>query len=49
MWEKFALVLNRACEKKMKITAYGPIKKISPVLKGKWNHRKGKKITWLYT
>jgi hypothetical protein len=47
MWGKFSLVLNR-CKKKMKTTAYGPIKNLSPLLKGK----KGtigmeKKITWL--
>jgi hypothetical protein len=34
MWGKFSLVLNR-CKKKMKTTAYGPIKNLSPLLKGK--------------
>jgi hypothetical protein len=32
------------CEEKMKITIYGPIKNLSPLLKGKWCRRK-KKIT----
>jgi hypothetical protein len=40
MWGNLALVLHRAAqEKKMKITTYGPIKNISPLLKGKGCHR----------
>jgi hypothetical protein len=34
-----ALVLHRA-KQKMKITTYGPIKNLSPLLKGKGCHRK---------
>jgi hypothetical protein len=36
--------IGQGYEKKMKITIYGPIKNLSPLLKGKWCHRK-KKIT----
>jgi hypothetical protein len=39
MWENLALVLHRARHKKMKITTYGPIKNLSPLLKGKGCHR----------
>jgi hypothetical protein len=35
--------------KNEKITSYGPIKNLSPLLKGKWCHRKMKKITLNYT
>jgi hypothetical protein len=35
-----ALVLHRA-NQKLKITNYGPIKNLSPLLKGKACHRKG--------
>jgi hypothetical protein len=34
MWGNLALVLYRASQK-MKITTYGPIKNLSPLLKGK--------------
>jgi hypothetical protein len=45
MWRNLALILQRA-KHKMKITTYGPIKNLSPLLKGKEYHReKGKKIT----
>jgi hypothetical protein len=45
MWGNLALVLHRA-KQKMKITTYGPIKNLSPLLKGKVCHReKNKKIT----
>jgi hypothetical protein len=39
MWGNLALVLYRA-KQKMKITTYGPIKNLSPLLKGKGCHRK---------
>jgi hypothetical protein len=41
MWGNLALVLHRAAQerKKMKITTYGPIKNIFPLLKGKGCHR----------
>jgi hypothetical protein len=36
MWGNLALVLHKAAqEKKLKITTYGPIKNLSPLLKGK--------------
>jgi hypothetical protein len=38
MWENLALVLQRA-EQKIKITTYGTIKNLYPLLKGKWCHR----------
>jgi hypothetical protein len=38
MWGKLALVLHRAAEEKTNITSYGPIKNISPLLKGKGCH-----------
>jgi hypothetical protein len=38
-WENLALVLHRAKQEKLKITTYGPIKNISPLLKGKGCHR----------
>jgi hypothetical protein len=38
-WENLALVLHRA-KQKMKIPNYGPIKNLSPLLKGKGYHRK---------
>jgi hypothetical protein len=38
MWGNLALVLHRA-KQKMKITTYGPIKNLSPLLKGKGIHR----------
>jgi hypothetical protein len=41
-WGNLALVLHRA---KMKITNYGPIKNISPLLKEKGAIGKNKKIT----
>jgi hypothetical protein len=34
-----ALVLHRAAQEKMKITTDGPIKNLSPLLKGKGCHR----------
>jgi hypothetical protein len=44
-WGNLALVLHRA-KQKLKITNYGPIKNLSPLLKGKGCHRKkNKKIT----
>jgi hypothetical protein len=39
MWGILALVLHRAAQK-IKITTYGPIKKLSPLLKGKGCHKK---------
>jgi hypothetical protein len=39
MWENLALVLHRAAQK-LKITTYGPVKNLSPHLKGKGCHRK---------
>jgi hypothetical protein len=39
MWGDLALVLRRAAQEKIKITTYGPIKNISPLLKGKGCHR----------
>jgi hypothetical protein len=39
MWGNLAVVLHRA-KQKMKITTYGPIKNLSPLLKGKACHRK---------
>jgi hypothetical protein len=50
MWGNLALVLHRAAqEKKMKITTYGPIKNISPLLKGKGCHREEiRKFTGLF-
>jgi hypothetical protein len=39
MWGNWALVLHRA-KQKMKITTYGPIKNLSPLLKEKGCHRK---------
>jgi hypothetical protein len=40
--------LHRA-KQKMKITNYGPIKNLSPLLKGKWCHRKKiKRLHQLY-
>jgi hypothetical protein len=46
MWGNLALVLHRAAQEKMKNTTYGPIKNLSPLLKGKGCHReKIKKIT----
>jgi hypothetical protein len=48
MWGNLALVLQRA-EQKMKITTYGPIKNLSPILKGKGRHRgKIRKLHYLY-
>jgi hypothetical protein len=45
-WGNLALVLHRAKQEKLKITTYGPIKNLSPLLKGKGCHRKkNKKIT----
>jgi hypothetical protein len=41
MWGNLALVLHRA-KQKMKITTYGPIKNLSPLLRGKGCHRKKK-------
>jgi hypothetical protein len=35
MWWNLALVLHRDAQEKMKITTYGPIKNISPLLKEK--------------
>jgi hypothetical protein len=35
MWGNLALVLRRTAQEKMKITTYGPIKNLSPLLKGK--------------
>jgi hypothetical protein len=44
-WGNLALVFHRA-KQKMKITNYGPIKNLSPLLKEKGCHRKkNKKIT----
>jgi hypothetical protein len=40
MWGNLALVLHRAAQEKIKITTYGPIKNLSPLLKGKGFHRK---------
>jgi hypothetical protein len=34
--------VGHGCERKMKITTYDPIKNLSPLLKGKWCHRKRK-------
>jgi hypothetical protein len=39
MWGNLALVLHRAAQEKIKITTYGPIKNLSPLLKGKGFHR----------
>jgi hypothetical protein len=39
MWGNLALVLHRAAQK-LKITTYGPVRNISPILKGKGFHRK---------
>jgi hypothetical protein len=39
MWGKVALVLNRAAQEKMKITTYGSIKNLSPLLTRKGCHR----------
>jgi hypothetical protein len=39
MWGNLALVLYRA-KQKMKITTYGPIKNLSPLLIGKGCHRR---------
>jgi hypothetical protein len=39
MWGNLALVLHKAIQK-IKITTYGPIKNLSPLLKGKGCHRK---------
>jgi hypothetical protein len=39
MWWKLALVLHRVAQGKMKITTYGPIKNLSPLLKEKGCHR----------
>jgi hypothetical protein len=45
-WGNLALVFHRANQEKLKITTYGPIKSLSPLLKGKGRHReKIKKIT----
>jgi hypothetical protein len=38
-WGNLALVLHKA-KQKMKITNHGPIKNLSPLLKGKGCHRK---------
>jgi hypothetical protein len=38
MWGNLALVLHRAAQK-LKITTYGPVKNLSPLLKGKGRHR----------
>jgi hypothetical protein len=37
--------IDQGCERKMKITTYGPIKNLSPLLKEKGCRRKRKKIT----
>jgi hypothetical protein len=39
MWGNLALVFLRAAQEKIKITTYGPIKNLSPLLKGKGCHR----------
>jgi hypothetical protein len=39
MWGNLALVLHRAAQK-TKITTCGPVKNLSPLLKGKGCHRK---------
>jgi hypothetical protein len=50
MWGKLALVLHKASqEKKMKITTCGPIKNLSPLLKGKGCHRRKKENFIVYT
>jgi hypothetical protein len=38
MWGNLAFVLHRAAQK-IKITTYGPIKNLSPLLKGKGCHK----------
>jgi hypothetical protein len=38
MWGNLALVLHRTAQK-LKITTYGPVKNLSPLLKGKGCHR----------
>jgi hypothetical protein len=35
MWGKLALVLHRAAQERIKITTYGSIKNLSPLLKEK--------------
>jgi hypothetical protein len=49
MWGKLALVLHRASQEKMKITTCGPIKNLSPLLKGKGCYRKKKENYIVYT
>jgi hypothetical protein len=45
IWGNLALVLRRP-KQRMKITTYGPVKNLSPPLKGKWCHKeKNEKIT----
>ena len=44
IWGNLALVLRRP-KQRMKITTYGPVKNLSPLLKGNGCHRKNKKIT----
>jgi hypothetical protein len=44
IWGNLALVLHRH-KQRMKITTYGPVKNLSPHLKGKGCHRGKKKIT----
>jgi hypothetical protein len=46
IWPLYCTGLN----KKVRITTYGPIKNLSPLLKGKGYHRKkNNKITSIYT
>jgi hypothetical protein len=49
MWGKLSLVLHKATQEKMKITTYGPIKNLSPLLKGKGCHKRKKEIYMVYT
>jgi hypothetical protein len=49
IWGKFSLVLDRVVKKKIKITSYGPIKNLSPHLKGKKGTIGKEKIHCYYT
>jgi hypothetical protein len=49
MWGNLALVLHRATQEKIKITTYGPIKNLSPLLKGKGFHREKQENYKIYT